>query len=126
MTELADRSLVELSDLVGGGEASCRDVVESCLRRIEAVEPKIDAFLSVRADEALAEAAAADGERAAGRARGPLHGLPIAVKDILCSPDLETTCASRILQGFRAPYEATVLRRLREAGLIVIGTTNMD
>ncbi len=126
MTELADRSLVELADLVGGGEASCRDVVESCLRRIEAVEPKIDAFLSVRADEALAEAAAADRERAAGRARGPLHGLPIAVKAILCSPDLETTCASRILQGFRAPYEATVLRRLREAGLIVIGTTNMD
>jgi aspartyl-tRNA(Asn)/glutamyl-tRNA(Gln) amidotransferase subunit A len=80
----------------------------------------------VRGEAALAEAKLADEARAAGRARSRLHGLPIAIKDIFASPDFETTCGSRILGGFRAPYEATALRRLREAGLIVIGSSNMD
>ena len=126
MSALHDRSLAELAVLVGGGEASCREIVESCLGRIERIQPEVGAFVSVRAEDALAEAEAADRSRAAGDARGPLHGLPIAVKDILCSPELETTCCSRILAGFRAPYEATVLERLRNAGLVIVGTTNMD
>jgi aspartyl-tRNA(Asn)/glutamyl-tRNA(Gln) amidotransferase subunit A len=126
MTELWGRSLVELAALVEGGQVTCRDVVVSCLDRMERTEPEVDAFLSVRSEEAIAEAESADRARAAGRTRGPLHGLPIAVKSILCSPDLETTCGSRILEGFRAPYEATVLGRLRDAGFIVLGTTNMD
>ncbi len=124
--ELRELDLCALADLVERGEASCREIVDASLARIGAVETRVSAFLEVRAEAAREEADAADRARAAGRARGRLHGLPLAVKDNLVSPDFETTCASRILQGFRAPYEATVLARLREAGMIVIGRQNMD
>ena len=126
MTELADRPLAELRELVEGGEASCREVVEACLTRISAVDSKVQAFVALRDEEALRDADEADAARARGEARGPLHGLPIAVKDIFCSTRFETTCASRILAGFRSPYDATVVRKLREAGLVVIGSLNMD
>jgi aspartyl-tRNA(Asn)/glutamyl-tRNA(Gln) amidotransferase subunit A len=126
VTDLADRTLAELRGLVERGEASCRDVVVACLDRIERTEPVLHAFVSLRADAALSEAEQADAARARGEALGPLHGLPIGVKDILCSTAFETTCASRILEGFRAPYDASVVRQLREAGLVVIGSLNMD
>jgi aspartyl-tRNA(Asn)/glutamyl-tRNA(Gln) amidotransferase subunit A len=126
LSELWDRSLKELVDLVSRGEASCREVVESCLARIRAVDPRIGAFVSVREEEAIRGAGEADEARRGGALRSPLHGLPVGVKSILCSPDLETHCCSRILKGFRAPYEATALRGLREAGMVVVGTTNMD
>jgi aspartyl-tRNA(Asn)/glutamyl-tRNA(Gln) amidotransferase subunit A len=125
VSELAALSLLELADRVGAGRASCREVMEESFARIAAIEPRVGAFLELRREAALAEAAAADRARARGDTR-PLLGLPIAVKDILTSPDFHTTCASRILAGFRAPYEATVLSRLRAAGLVVVGTTNMD
>ncbi len=118
--------LGELALQVASGAVSCREIVSASLARIERLDGEIGAFLRVRGEAALAEARAADEARAAGRARSRLHGLPIAVKDILASPEFETTCGSRILAGFRAPYEATVLRRLRDAGLVVIGSTNMD
>jgi aspartyl-tRNA(Asn)/glutamyl-tRNA(Gln) amidotransferase subunit A len=126
VTELADRTLAELRARVEGGEASCREVVEACLTRISAVDSKVQAFVALRDEEALRDADEADAARARGEARGPLHGLPIAVKDIFCSTRFETTCASRILAGFRSPYDATVVRKLREAGLVVIGSLNMD
>jgi len=126
VSELAKAGLAELALHVASGDVSCREVVAAALARIERGDPKLGAFLTLRAEAALAEASAADAERKAGRARSRLHGLPIAVKDILASPDFETRCGSRILTGFRAPYEATVLRRLREAGLVVLGSTNMD
>ena len=126
MTELVDRPLSELRELVEGGEASCREVVEACLTRISTVDSKVQAFVALRDEEALRDADEADAARARGEARGPLHGLPIAVKDIFCSTRFETTCASRILAGFRSPYDATVVRKLREAGLVVIGSLNMD
>ncbi len=126
MSELGNASLGELALHVESGEVSCREVVSGALARIERNDQRTGAFLRLRGEAALAEASAADESRAAGRARSRLHGLPIAVKDILASPDFETTCGSRILSGFRAPYEATVLRRLREAGLVVVGSTNMD
>ncbi len=126
MSELVSRTLLELADAVESGAASCREIVEAFLDRIEAFDTRIGAFVSRRRDAALREADAADRARASGDALGPLHGLPVAIKDNLVSPDFETTCASRILRGFRAPYEATALTRLREAGLIVVGRTNMD
>jgi aspartyl-tRNA(Asn)/glutamyl-tRNA(Gln) amidotransferase subunit A len=126
VSELHDLSLAELSAVVSRGEASCREVTVACLRRIEALEPTVGAFVEVRREEALREAEAADRARRAGEARGGLHGLPIGVKAILCSPELESHCCSKILAGFRAPYEATVLERVRRAGLVVLGTTNMD
>jgi aspartyl-tRNA(Asn)/glutamyl-tRNA(Gln) amidotransferase subunit A len=126
VSELWDRSLRELVDLVSRGDVSCREVVSSCLERIETVDPTVGAFVGLRKEEALREAEEADRARAAGAVRGPLHGLPVGVKSIFCSPDLETTCCSRILEGFRAPFEATALRGLRDAGMVVVGTTNMD
>ena len=126
MSALWSQPLGELAQTVASGAASCREVVQAFLERIEAVEPGIRAFVRLRPDEALREAAAADEARAAGEARSPFHGLPLAVKDNLASSAFETTCASRILEGFRAPYEATVLKKLAGAGLIVVGSTNMD
>ena len=126
MSALWSQPLGELARTVASGAASCREVVQAFLERIEAVEPGISAFVRLRPDEALREAAAADEARAAGQARSPFHGLPLAIKDNLASSDFETTCASRILEGFRAPYEATVLQKLGGAGFIIVGSTNMD
>ncbi len=126
MSALWSQPLGELVQTVASGAASCREVVQAFLERIEAVEPEISAFVRLRPDEALREAAAADEARAAGEERSPFHGLPLAIKDNLASVGFETTCASRILEGFRAPYEATVLQKLCGAGLIVVGSTNMD
>ena len=126
MSELCEATLEQLAELVGSGRASCREVVEATLARSDEVDGRVGALLRVRREAALAEADEADRARAAGDARGPLHGLPIAIKDNLVSPAFETTCASKILAGFRSPYEARVLRRLRDAGLVVTAQTNMD
>ncbi len=119
-------TLGDLARRVASGETSCREVIASCIDRIEAVDSEVGAFLQVRPEEALREAEAADVDRAKGRARSPLHGLPIGVKDNLVSREFETRCASRILAGYRSPYEATVLGKLREAGMVVVGSLNMD
>ncbi len=126
MSTLADRTLCELAPLVAGGKASCREVVQAFLDRSAEVDARVGAFVSLRREEALREADEADRARARGEARSPWHGLPLAVKDILVSPDFDTSCGSRILRGFRAPYESSVLRHVRDAGLVVVGTTNMD
>jgi aspartyl-tRNA(Asn)/glutamyl-tRNA(Gln) amidotransferase subunit A len=126
VNELWKAGLGELALHVAGGDVSCREIVAAALSRIERLDGRIGAFVNVRGETALAQARAADEARAAGHARSRLHGLPVAVKDILASPEFDTTCGSRILAGFRAPYEATVLGRLRDAGMIVIGSTNMD
>ncbi|MEE8312829.1 MAG: Asp-tRNA(Asn)/Glu-tRNA(Gln) amidotransferase subunit GatA [Myxococcota bacterium] len=119
-------TLGDLARRVTAGETSCREVIASCIDRIEAVDGEVGAFLQVRPEEALREAEEADTDRARGRARSPLHGLPIGVKDNMVSRDFETRCASRILAGYRSPYEATVLGKLREAGMVVVGSLNMD
>ncbi len=119
-------TLGDLARRVAAGETSCREVIASCIDRIEAVDGEVGAFLQVRPEEALREAEEADTDRARGRARSPLHGLPIGVKDNMVSRDFETRCASRILAGYRSPYEATVLGKLREAGMVVVGSLNMD
>jgi aspartyl-tRNA(Asn)/glutamyl-tRNA(Gln) amidotransferase subunit A len=126
VSELWKAGLGELALHVESGDASCADVMSTALARIARYDGALGAFVRLRGDAALAEARAADEARAHKRARSRLHGLPIAVKDIFASPELETTCGSRILAGFRAPYEATVLRKLRDAGLVVVGATNMD
>ena len=126
MSELWKAGLAQLALHVESGDTSCREAVSAALARIEKLDPEIGAFVRLRADAALAEAGAADEARANKRARSRLHGLPIAVKDIFASREFETHCGSRILAGFRAPYDATVLRRLAEAGLVVVGSTNMD
>ena len=125
--ELAGKSATELKMLIGKGEVSCRDVMQSVLENIDAREPAVKAFLRVREKDAvLDEAAAVDARRQRGEAVGPLAGLPIAIKDCICTKDLITSCASRILEHFAPPYDATVVRKIREADGIIIGKTNMD
>ena len=108
------------------GERSARSVVDESLAAIEARDGDVRAFLCVVADEARAAADALDEAVAAGRDPGPLAGVPVALKDNLCTRGLPTTCASKILDGWRPPYDATVVERLRAAGAVVVGKTNMD
>ena len=94
--------------------------------RIGAVDGEVKAFLHVAADDALAQARAVDRKRAAGEPLGALAGVPVAVKDLFTTADMPTTAGSRILEGWQPPYDATVTRRLREAGVVILGKTNMD
>ena len=126
MNQIWKAGLAQLALHVESGDVSCREIVAASLARIERFDRGLGAFLRVRGEAALAEARAADEARATGKARSRLHGLPIAVKDIFASRAFETTCGSKILAGFRAPYDATVLEKLAAAGLVVVGSTNMD
>jgi aspartyl-tRNA(Asn)/glutamyl-tRNA(Gln) amidotransferase subunit A len=121
-----DLSAVDLVAAVHRGDVSAVQCAEAFLRRIEQVDGKVNAFLKVDRDGALARAADVDARRKAGRPLGPLAGLPVAVKDVLCTADLPTTCASKMLAGFRPPYDAEVVRRLRAADAVIVGKTNMD
>src|SRR5947207_10678180 len=96
------------------------------LARIEQVDPKVRAFLHVAADQAREAASTVDQRRAAGEPLGPLAGVPLALKDLFTTTDMPTTCGSAILNGWRPPYDATITRRLREAGVVILGKTNMD
>ncbi len=108
------------------GTLSARAAVELALQRSAAADPAIRAFLAVRADQARAQAAQIDEQRARGADVGPLAGLPFGVKDVICERDHECTCCSKILAGYRPPYNATVIERLRAAGAIPVGRLNMD
>ncbi|MEO1062294.1 MAG: Asp-tRNA(Asn)/Glu-tRNA(Gln) amidotransferase subunit GatA [Actinomycetota bacterium] len=116
----------EISAAVRSGERSARDVVQEHLDRITERDPDIHAFLEVTADQALAAADAVDATVADGGDPGPLAGVPVALKDNLCTRGVPTTCSSRILEGWRPPYDATVVSRLRAAGAIDVGKTNLD
>ena len=120
------KSAAELRDLLAAGEVSAVEVAQAHLERIRATDERVRAFLKVLDQQALAHAQDVDRRRAAGEALGPLAGVPLALKDILATKGVETTCASRILETFRPPYDATVVRRLREADVVVLGKTNMD
>jgi aspartyl-tRNA(Asn)/glutamyl-tRNA(Gln) amidotransferase subunit A len=126
MTELIRRTAAELAELLTSGGTTSVEVTEAHLERIAAVDGDIHAFLHVDADGALASARAADERRASGAPASALDGVPIAVKDVLATQGLPTTCGSRILEGWVPPYDATVVSRLRAAGLPILGKTNMD
>jgi aspartyl-tRNA(Asn)/glutamyl-tRNA(Gln) amidotransferase subunit A len=119
-------SALEIAGAVRTGERSARSVVEAHLAVIEADDPALHAFNLVTAEEALAHADAIDAQVAAGTDPGPLAGVPVALKDNLCTTAIPTTCSSKILEGWRPPYDATVVTRLRAAGAIAIGKTNLD
>jgi aspartyl-tRNA(Asn)/glutamyl-tRNA(Gln) amidotransferase subunit A len=124
--DLTAMTAAELAGLVAGGEVSAVEVADAHLDRIAATDDRVHAYLHVDADGARAAAAAVDADRAAGRPLGPLAGVPVAVKDVFATRGVPTTCGSKILEGWRPPYDATVVTRLREAGLVVLGKTNMD
>ncbi|MEU3165263.1 Asp-tRNA(Asn)/Glu-tRNA(Gln) amidotransferase subunit GatA [Streptosporangium sp. NPDC006930] len=123
---LIRKSAADLGALIASGEVSAVEVAQAHLDRMAAVEPKVNAFLHVDAETTLEQARAVDARRAAGEELGPLAGVPIAHKDVFTTRDMPTTAGSKILQGWRPPYDATVTRRLRESGLVILGKTNLD
>jgi aspartyl-tRNA(Asn)/glutamyl-tRNA(Gln) amidotransferase subunit A len=125
-TDLTRLSAAEIGVAVAAGEVSAVEVTQAHLDRIVAVEPELRAFLHVAGIGALAAAEEIDRRRSAGDELGPLAGVPLALKDVLTTADMPTTCGSKILQGWQPPYDATVTRRLRDAGVIILGKTNMD
>ncbi|AVZ39671.1 MULTISPECIES: Asp-tRNA(Asn)/Glu-tRNA(Gln) amidotransferase subunit GatA [unclassified Dietzia] len=126
MTSLTTATAAELARRIAAGEISSEEVTRAHLERISEVDGEINAFLHVGADEALDAARAVDARRAAGEELGPLAGVPVALKDVFTTTDAPTTCGSRMLEGYRSPYDATVTTRLRSAGLPILGKTNMD
>jgi aspartyl-tRNA(Asn)/glutamyl-tRNA(Gln) amidotransferase subunit A len=124
--ELTRLTAAQIAAAIAAGEVSAVEVTQAHLDRIVAVDPDVHAFLHVAGLGALAAAEEVDRKRAAGEPLGPLAGVPLALKDVLTTHDMPTTCGSRILEGWRPPYDATVTRRLRDAGVIILGKTNMD
>ena len=126
MSDLTRLSATETAAAVAAGETSAEEVARAHLSRIAAVDEKVHAFLYVDIEGAVAAARAVDARRAAGEPLGPLAGVPLALKDVLTQSGVPTTCGSKILAGWRPPYDATVTRRLKEAGIVILGKTNMD
>jgi aspartyl-tRNA(Asn)/glutamyl-tRNA(Gln) amidotransferase subunit A len=121
-----EMSAVDLVAALRQGDITAVDCTTAFLDRIEATNGSINAFLTVDRAGALARAADIDARRKAGKPLGALAGLPVALKDVLCTTDMPTTCASKMLQGFRPPYDAEVVARLRQADAVFVGKTNMD
>jgi aspartyl-tRNA(Asn)/glutamyl-tRNA(Gln) amidotransferase subunit A len=126
MTAVSSFTATEIVARIRGGDITATDACRAFLDRAVAHNPALNAFKSITADHALARAAALDAAHASGRPTGSLHGVPVALKDNMCTRGLETTASSRILDGFVPPYSATVVERLERAGAIVIGKTNLD
>ena len=123
---LYNLSATELNRLFVRGQVSAVEIAEAFLARIEAVEPRLHAFLTVTADSAVETARELDAKRAAGEPLGPLAGVPVAVKDNVAVDGVRMTCGSKMLAEYVIPYDATVVRRLKDAGAIIVGKTNMD
>jgi aspartyl-tRNA(Asn)/glutamyl-tRNA(Gln) amidotransferase subunit A len=126
MNELLLRSALELADLLAAGRITSVELTTACLDRIDALNGRVNAFLYVDREGALAVAADVDARRAAGEELHRLAGVPIALKDNMVTRGIPTTCASKILGGWRPPYDATVVETLKAARLPIVGKTNMD
>src|SRR5579884_591934 len=127
MTDIVRLDAATLAAKIAAKELSSTELTQACLDQIQATDDRYNAFLHVAAEEALASAAAVDDTLAAGQPLpSPLAGVPLALKDVFTTVDMPTTCGSKILEGWRPPYDATVTARLRAAGIPILGKTNMD
>ncbi|MBN1360791.1 MAG: Asp-tRNA(Asn)/Glu-tRNA(Gln) amidotransferase subunit GatA [Sedimentisphaerales bacterium] len=123
---LDELTAIDLRERIAARQVSSTEAVHAAFEQIDRAEPTVGAFISLFRDEAFARAQEIDRRLAAGEPVGALAGVPVAVKDNLCTRFGATTCGSRILENFHAPYEATVIRRLLDAGAVIIGKTNLD
>jgi len=126
VNELLKKSALELADMLAAGQITSVELTQACLDRIHAVNPRVNAFLLIDDDGALATARDIDERRARGEKLGRLAGVPIALKDNMVTRGKDTTCGSKILEGWKPPYDATVTLKVAEAGMPVVGKTNMD
>ena len=126
MTDLIKHTAAETAAAIAAGEVSAVEVAQAHLDRIDAVDKKVNAFLHVDTEGALKAARAVDDRRARGEELGPLAGVPLALKDVFTMQGVPTTCGSKILEGWIPPYDATLTTRLKDAGIVVLGKTNMD
>jgi aspartyl-tRNA(Asn)/glutamyl-tRNA(Gln) amidotransferase subunit A len=124
--ELYERTIHELHDMLNKGETTASALIESVLGRIKVVDERVKAYITVTGDVARAQAAEADKRFRTKGPASPLLGIPIALKDNMCTEGIRTTCASRILENFVPPYDATVVRKLTEAGFTICGKANLD
>jgi len=124
--EIHELTAHELADRLQAGEVSAEEATRACLNQIEGLDEQIGAYLIVTAEPALALAREVDRKRAAGEELPAVAGVPIAIKDVLCTRGVATTCGSRILEHFRPPYSATAVEKCEQAGLPMLGKTNMD
>jgi aspartyl-tRNA(Asn)/glutamyl-tRNA(Gln) amidotransferase subunit A len=122
VTDLVKLTAVELAERIAKREVSAVEVAQAHLDRIAAVDDRLHAFLHIDADGALAQAARVD----AGEVSGPLAGVPLALKDVIVTKGVPTTAGSKILEGWKPPYDATIVTKMRDAGIVVLGKTNMD
>ena len=120
-----DKTVTQLAAALASGELSSRELTSHFLQRIEKADGQLNSFITVTAEQALSQAEAADKARADGKA-GKLTGIPLALKDIFCTQGVKTSCGSKMLDNFLAPYDATVVEKLSAAGTISLGKTNMD
>ena len=119
-------SIKELHQQLVNKERTAEEIARETLEHIETVEPKVKAFLTITADRALATAKEVDAKIAAGESIGMLEGIPLGIKDNMCTKGIKTTCASQILANFVPPYESTVTQKLKDAGAVFVGKTNLD
>jgi aspartyl-tRNA(Asn)/glutamyl-tRNA(Gln) amidotransferase subunit A len=126
MTDLTRLSAAELAAAIASGDTSSVEVTEAHLERISAHDESVHAFLHLDVEGALVAAKAVDAKRAAGTTLGPLAGVPLALKDVLTQRGIPTTAGSKILEGWKPPYDSTVVERLRAADIVILGKTNMD
>lgn len=124
--DLVRQDAATLAAAIQAGEVTSVEVTRACLDRIDEVDGQVHAFLHVDREAAIEAASSVDQQRVAGAALGPLAGVPLALKDVLTMKGVPTTCGSRILEGWRPPYDSTVVSRLRDAGVVILGKTNMD
>ncbi|RMG60023.1 MAG: Asp-tRNA(Asn)/Glu-tRNA(Gln) amidotransferase subunit GatA [Deltaproteobacteria bacterium] len=124
--DLKNLTLEEIAREIREGRLSSRDATEYYLERISSFDGAVNSYITVTEERAREEAAACDEEQARGKLKGPLHGVPVGLKDIFCTKGVRTTCGSRMLENFIPPYDSEVYRRLREAGAVLLGKQNMD
>src|SRR5256712_3400091 len=122
---LAGLTLAQASSRIQAGSVTSTDLVKACLARVDVYNPKINAFITVTRDAALAQARALDEERRSGKLRGPLHGIPIALKDNIDTAGVRTTAASAVFDDRVPTEDAEVTRRLAAAGAVVVGKANL-